>query len=912
MSASTSDAGIYYAHFDEHPYLGGFTRVIVRECPAGFWGPPDCSESCLDCMHGGICDTITGMCICPPGFMGNLCEKACGSNVYGPECNHSCQADSCRSMQFCLPDPYGCSCATGWAGSTCEVECPDGLYGANCNESCECQNGGSCERHVGCICPDEWTGIHCHRPKFFFNSSTTRVTLADATQITVECGCAPEVEDCPLQDIQIEITNPDPVPPNINRIIDDSDQSSIRWHLTPFGIDGNWDFACSIDYRGNTYTHNLTVTAIGGPFPEIQTFHNLEANRDTTQSMECRVVTTAGEDVKLRNEQGDLIPLSRHVSIGKSSYYFFHIDALDENEGVYTCVATSQSGQTERDAIFNVLDPPVPERAPSIITNINGNVNLRLNTIPFVGDGPLEEIFVEYKLSTSQTWSTTGSLNPSTTTYLLENLNGETQYEVRVVLVRPGERDEGRGEPGPVFTFQTLCSAPSRSVTLQDVSTDGLDSTSLRLEWKNPVGQDFDRINIYYRTVDRVVFEVVEVNDVSATSYVLRGLQQYQIYKVQVKLMKCGYVGPASNVLQRRTKEGAPGPVRELHVHPVSYASVSIIWQRPQNENGNIRYYNISAARAQPGTNLSDVVVQRADHNEISYLMTNLKAATDYVISISAVTILTGPVVTQEVTTKEWVPFAAPTNIRTESSETTLSFTFDAIIESERNGVIEMYEAKLQDPTVTSSAVPPITQNFTQMSVMFDKLTPGRQYTFNVRGWTAVGPGVWSADALSSTMPGGYDGTSGGSPDKDQSDGGNESSTGINLMIVLLVVISCTACFVAALVISVLCARAVSKRRSRAREAEMNNAEEPVMRMSELITQQSLPNEYDNTAASGYLSRPTSPVLSNQELNYWKIPWEAMFLERNIIAEGNFGQVLKATIKRDGEAIEAAVKILKG
>lgn len=98
----------------------------------------------------------------------------------------------------------------------------------------------------------------------------------------------------------------------------------------------------------------------------------------------------------------------------------------------------------------------------------------------------------------------------------------------------------------------------------------------------------------------------------------------------------------------------APGPVRELHVHPVSYASVSIIWQRPQNENGNIRYYNISAARAQPGTNLSDVVVQRADHNEISYLMTNLKAATDYVISISAVTILTGPVVTQEVTTKEW------------------------------------------------------------------------------------------------------------------------------------------------------------------------------------------------------------------------------------------------------------------
>lgn len=73
--------------------------------------------------------------------------------------------------------------------------------------------------------------------------------------------------------------------------------------------------------------------------------------------MECRVDTTAGVDmdVKLINEQGDLIPLSRHAPFERSSYYFFHIDALDENEGVYTCVATSQSGQTEKDAIFNVL-----------------------------------------------------------------------------------------------------------------------------------------------------------------------------------------------------------------------------------------------------------------------------------------------------------------------------------------------------------------------------------------------------------------------------------------------------------------------------------------------------------------------------------------------------------------------------
>ncbi len=35
-------------------------------------------------------------------------------------------------------------------------------------------------------------------------------------------------------------------------------------------------------------------------------------------------------------------------------------------------------------------------------------------------------------------------------------------------------------------------------------------------------------------------------------------------------------------------------------------------------------------------------------------------------------------------------------------------------------------------------------------------------------------------------------------------------------------------------------------------------------------------------------------------------------MENIIIAEGNFGQVMKAVVKKEGVAIEAAVKVLKG
>lgn len=82
----------------------------------------------------------------------------------------------------------------------------------------------------------------------------------------------------------------------------------------------------------------------------------------------------------------------------------------------------------------------------------------------------------------------------------------------------------------------------------------------------------------------------------------------------------------------------------------------------------------------------------------------------------------------------------------------------------------------------------------------------------------------------------------------------------------------------------------------------------------QLMRQRSISNEYDDgshSILSGHLSPPMSP-LPSEELQYWKIPWEAMFLENVIIAEGNFGQVIKATIKRNGEPINAAVKILKG
>ncbi|NXM51343.1 TIE1 kinase, partial [Gymnorhina tibicen] len=167
-NVSVSENGVYSATFmGDSPLWSAFYRLIVRACPAKKWGP-SCEKDCPDCLNGGICHDHVGECICPPGFMGTRCERACREGQFGRNCQETCQrAQGCRGLSFCLLDPYGCSCASGWSGSRCDQACPPGFYGPDCALGCTCQNGGSCNRFSGCVCPAGWHGQHCEKSDRF-------------------------------------------------------------------------------------------------------------------------------------------------------------------------------------------------------------------------------------------------------------------------------------------------------------------------------------------------------------------------------------------------------------------------------------------------------------------------------------------------------------------------------------------------------------------------------------------------------------------------------------------------------------------------------------------------------------------------------------------------------------------------
>uniref|UniRef100_A0A2H8TRV2 Tyrosine-protein kinase receptor Tie-1 n=1 Tax=Melanaphis sacchari TaxID=742174 RepID=A0A2H8TRV2_9HEMI len=120
----------------------GHNNLCISQKPFVILGNDENSinnkTSTTSCLNGGYMLQTKSTCVCPPGFIGQFCEKGCGPNHYGADCKGVCSMytdEMCRGLLMCTKY-YGCTCPVGLTGSLCDRDCPPGKYGANCEQSC--------------------------------------------------------------------------------------------------------------------------------------------------------------------------------------------------------------------------------------------------------------------------------------------------------------------------------------------------------------------------------------------------------------------------------------------------------------------------------------------------------------------------------------------------------------------------------------------------------------------------------------------------------------------------------------------------------------------------------------------------------------------------------------------------------
>ncbi|XP_034874705.1 tyrosine-protein kinase receptor Tie-1 isoform X2 [Mirounga leonina] len=174
-----------------------------------------------------------------------------------------------------------------------------------------------------------------------------------------------------------------------------------------------------------------------------------------------------------------------------------------------------------------------------------------------------------------------------------------------------------------------------------------------------------------------------------------------------------------------------------------------------------------------------------------------------------------------------------------------------------------------------------------ETSTIVRGLNASTRYLFRVRA-SVQGPGDWSSVVEESTLGNGL-----------QSEGPVQevqaAEEGLDRQLILAVVgsVSATCLSILAALLTLVCIRRSCLRRRRTFTYQSGSGEETILQFS-----------------SGTLTLTRRPKPQPEPLSYPVLEWEDITFE-DLIGEGNFGQVIRAMIKKDGLKMNAAIKMLK-
>uniref|UniRef100_A0A4W6F5K9 Roundabout guidance receptor 2 n=1 Tax=Lates calcarifer TaxID=8187 RepID=A0A4W6F5K9_LATCA len=291
------------------------------------------------------------------------------------------------------------------------------------------------------------------------------------------------------------------------------------------------------------------------------------------------------------------------------------------DSGLYTCVATSSSGETSWSAFLDVRDfmshnatvLPGPPSKPEVTDVTKSSISLSWEPGPEAGSPVSSYVIEAFGQSVSNSWQTVAD-HVKTTDYTVKDLRPNTVYLFIIRAVNA----QGLGDPSPM----------SEPVRTQDISptAQGVDhrrvqkelgevvvsmhnpvvlsSTSVQVTWtvENP-SQFIQGYRVLYRQTSGLPspgpWQIQDLKVASERDITLSGLKKGIVYEIKVRPYFNEFQGADSESMTARTMEEAPSaPPQQVTVLTVgshNSTSISVSWDPPPSDqqNGIIQEYKI-------------------------------------------------------------------------------------------------------------------------------------------------------------------------------------------------------------------------------------------------------------------------------------------------------------------------------
>uniref|UniRef100_A0A8C5NG05 protein-tyrosine-phosphatase n=1 Tax=Gouania willdenowi TaxID=441366 RepID=A0A8C5NG05_GOUWI len=304
---------------------------------------------------------------------------------------------------------------------------------------------------------------------------------------------------------------------------------------------------------------------------------------------------TSSNKLWLRNGEDIPVALTKNINHRRFAASFHLKEVTNQDQDLYRCITQSERGSgVSNFAGLIVREPPHPIAPPQLLGVGPTYLLIQLNANSIFGDGPIILKEVEYRM-TSGSWIETHAVNSPN--YKLWHLDPDTEYEIRVLLTRPGEG--GTGKAGPPLITRTKCAEPMRTPKRLKIAETR--SRLIAVDWES-LGYNITRCHTFnvticyhYKTANnRSKADCLDMDPKGTPRHIVGNLPPYT--NVSLKMILTNPEGrKESDETVIQTDEDVPGPVpsQSLKATP-SEETISLHWKEPSEPNGVIIQYEIS------------------------------------------------------------------------------------------------------------------------------------------------------------------------------------------------------------------------------------------------------------------------------------------------------------------------------